>query len=146
MIQVVSITSKIKTAGARLAWARTQAGIHTVSGGAEALKVPPGTYAGHESGNRAFDYEVARLYAAGYGVRWEWLLSGEGDPLGGGRVVPLSAIDQLHQVRDELRTIWLALGNTSDLDDDGTLTPIREALNGSTNRLEDACQSMARAG
>lgn len=56
--------------------------------------------------------------------------------------VPIAALDQLHQVRDELRTIWLALGNTVDLDDDGLLTPIREALNGATNRMDAACQLM----
>ena len=61
------------------------------------------------------------------------------------RKIPIAAIDQLHQVRDELRTIWLALGNTADLDDDGVLTPVREALNGSTNRLEDACKQIEEA-
>lgn len=58
------------------------------------------------------------------------------------RAIPIDAIDQLHQIRDELRTIWLAMGNTVDLDDDGVLTPVREALNGCTNRLEDACKLM----
>jgi len=146
MINVISITSTPKTPGQRLAWARDRTGIKTASGGAEALKVPEGTYLSHENGNRGFTYETARFYANSYGVRWEWLLSGEGDPIGvAGRLVPVSAIDQLHQVRDEQRTIWLAMGNTSDIDDDGTLTPIREALNGSTNRLIDACQLMERA-
>lgn len=41
------------------------------------------------------------------------------------RTIPLDAIDQLHQFSDELTTIWLALGNTADLENDGTLTPRR---------------------
>ncbi|BAV45734.1 hypothetical protein MesoLj113a_41800 [Mesorhizobium sp. 113-1-2] len=58
------------------------------------------------------------------------------------RTIPVDAIDHLHQIGDELRTIWLAMGNTVDLEDDGVLTPVREALNGSTNRLEDVCKLM----
>ncbi|RWI60275.1 MAG: hypothetical protein EOQ93_03160 [Mesorhizobium sp.] len=146
MTKVTRITARMQTAGDRLVWARTLAGIDSAAAAAEALKVPSGIYGGHENGSRGITYEAARTYASAYGVRWEWLLSGEGDPMAVGRVVPVTAIDQLHQVRDELRTIWLAMGNTVDLEDDGLLTPIREALNGSTNRLEAACHLMeARA-
>ncbi|RWN28884.1 hypothetical protein [Mesorhizobium sp.] len=60
--------------------------------------------------------------------------------------IPIDAIDHLHQIIDELRTIWLAMGNTVDLDDDGVLTPVREALNGSTNRLDDVCKQISVAG
>jgi hypothetical protein len=61
------------------------------------------------------------------------------------RVIPLDAIDQLHQIHDELRTIWLAMGNTVDIDDDGYMVPSREALNGTTNRLDDTCKLIEAA-
>lgn len=54
---------------------------------------------------------------------------------------PVDAIDQIDQVIDELVTIWLALGNSTDMADD-LVTTVREALNGTTNRLRDAMGSM----
>lgn len=54
---------------------------------------------------------------------------------------PVDAIDQIDQVIDELVTIWLALGNSTDMADDHVIT-VREALNGTTNRLRDVCRSM----
>jgi len=54
----------------------------------------------------------------------------------------IDAIDLLCQVRDELNVVWLALGNTSDLSDDGLLTQIREHVNGLHNRVSDICQMM----
>lgn len=57
----------------------------------------------------------------------------------------VSAIDQLHQIKDELSTIWLALGNTTDMADD-YLVDVREALNGTTNRLRHVCRVMENGG
>lgn len=53
----------------------------------------------------------------------------------------IDAIDQLNQVRDELSTIWMALGNTTDMTPD-TLLDIREALNWSTNRMCHALDAL----
>lgn len=50
--------------------------------------------------------------------------------------IQIDAIDQLDQIVDEFRTIWLAMGNTTDMADDYLLN-IREAMNGATNRLAD---------
>lgn len=58
---------------------------------------------------------------------------------------PVDAIDQIDQVIDELVTIWLALGNSDDMADDYVIT-VREALNGTTNRLRDAMGSMIDRG
>lgn len=52
------------------------------------------------------------------------------------------SIDRLCQIRDELKTIWLALGNTADLTDDGLLTPVREHVNGLTGRLQNVIKDM----
>lgn len=60
----------------------------------------------------------------------------------GTRVVPLACLDQMHQLKNELQTVWLALGNTQDLEDDGLLVPIREAVNGITNRLSATLRAM----
>lgn len=52
------------------------------------------------------------------------------------------SIDLLCQIRDELKTIWLALGNTVDLADDGLLTPVREHVNGIANRLHSVINDL----
>ena len=57
----------------------------------------------------------------------------------------VNPINQLHQIKDELSTIWLALGNTTDMADD-YLVDVREALNGTTNRLRDVCRAMEKGG
>lgn len=57
------------------------------------------------------------------------------------RNVPFNCVDQIDQLVDELVTLWLALGNTRDMADD-YLVVIREALNGTTNRLRDVCREM----
>ena len=49
------------------------------------------------------------------------------------------------QIENELRTIWLALGNTTDLAED-YLCDVREAVNGVTNRLDEACTAMEKGG
>ncbi|MEP9370488.1 hypothetical protein [Mesorhizobium sp. KR1-2] len=57
----------------------------------------------------------------------------------------IDAIDQIDQVIDELVTIWLALGNSTDMADDYVIT-VREALNGTTNRLRDAMGTLIDKG
>ncbi|PWJ73855.1 hypothetical protein C7441_12539 [Pseudaminobacter salicylatoxidans] len=61
------------------------------------------------------------------------------------RAIPITAIDQLHQIRDELSVIWLALGNTADMAED-YMVDVREALYGTTNRLRDVCRAMETGG
>lgn len=56
---------------------------------------------------------------------------------------PADPIDLLCQIRDELKTIWLAMGNTVDLSDDGLLTPVREHVNGLANRLHNVIEDMS---
>jgi phage repressor protein C with HTH and peptisase S24 domain len=38
------------------------------------------TYLGHENGDRNPSRDKAKQYARAYGVRWEWILDGEGPP------------------------------------------------------------------
>lgn len=57
----------------------------------------------------------------------------------------VDAIDQIDQVIDELVTIWLAMGNLTDMADDYVIT-VREALNGTTNRLRDAMGTLIDKG
>lgn len=52
------------------------------------------------------------------------------------------AIDELHQLCDELTVIWFALGNSNDLPDDGGLLPIREHIHGIGARLRAATSSL----
>ena len=59
--------------------------------------------------------------------------------------ISIACIDQLRQIENELRTIWLALGNTTDLAED-YLRDVREAVNGVTNRLDEACTAMEKRG
>jgi phage repressor protein C with HTH and peptisase S24 domain len=61
----------------RLRAARGAAGFKSATAAAEKLKVPLGTYAGHENGARAFDVAAAKKYALAFGVRAAWLLTGE---------------------------------------------------------------------
>ena len=44
------------------------------------------------------------------------------------RPTPPDAVDRLHQIKDELRVIWLALGNPENAE--GYLTEIGEHVNG----------------
>ncbi|WP_031207793.1 LexA family transcriptional regulator [Mesorhizobium sp. L2C085B000] len=62
----------------RLRSARLYAGYRSATKAAEDLKVPVGTYAGHENGSRDFDTETAKLYASFFNVRLAWLMLGEG--------------------------------------------------------------------
>lgn len=61
----------------RLREARIAAGFKSATAAADRLKVPLGTYAGHENGARAFDVAAAKKYALAFGVSAAWLLTGE---------------------------------------------------------------------
>lgn len=63
----------------RLKEARKKAGFSSASEAANALGVSPGTYLGHENGNRAFDIEAAKKYSRRFKVTLTWLLTGEGE-------------------------------------------------------------------
>jgi len=51
-------------------------------------------------------------------------------------------IDELCQIRDELRVVWLALGNETD---EGYQSEVREHVNGIANRLRDIVNHMSGA-
>lgn len=56
------------------------------------------------------------------------------------RPTPPDAVDRLHQIKDELRVIWLALGNPENAE--GYLTEIGEHVNGLADPLDDICRQM----
>lgn len=65
----------------RLKWAREQHGKYpTPSEAAAAFGWKQSTYLGHENGDRNPSRKAAIRYARAYGVRWEWILEGDGRP------------------------------------------------------------------
>src|SRR5579872_4732010 len=67
--------------GARLRWAREHHGVYKRPVDASrAFGWIESTYHGHENGDRRPSRSAAKRYARAYGVRWEWLLEGEGQP------------------------------------------------------------------
>ncbi len=64
----------------RLRWARSRAGFDTAADAARALRIPYGTYSGHENSGRGIPRDRIVDYAKKFKVRAEWLLSGEGRP------------------------------------------------------------------
>lgn len=68
---------KEQTPADRLREARIKAGFKSATKAADFLKVPGGTYAGHENGSRAFDSETGKQYAQAFKVRVAWLMFGE---------------------------------------------------------------------
>lgn len=66
------------TRASRLRSARLAAGYRSATKAADDMKIPLGTYAGHENGSRDFDQGSAERYAAQFGVRVAWLMLGEG--------------------------------------------------------------------
>jgi len=65
----------------RLIWAREYHGLYTTpTDAANAFGWNRSTYSGHENGDRNPSRAAAKKYAKRYGVRWEWLLEGEGLP------------------------------------------------------------------
>lgn len=68
----------------RLKWARLQK-YATAEDAATALGLKPGTYRQYErapgtSRHAAYDHQDAMLFGRRLGVRWEWLLLGQGTP------------------------------------------------------------------
>lgn len=61
-----------------------------------------------------------------------------------GSTISDNPIDELAQVRDELRVVWLALGN--DADSEGYLSEVREHVNGIANRISDIVQHLSGKG
>lgn len=57
--------------------------------------------------------------------------------------VSTDPVDELCQIRDELRVVWLALGNETDGGDGAYLTEVREHVNGIANRLRDIVEHMS---
>lgn len=64
----------------RLRKARKQAGHASAADAARALKIPYGTYSGHENSGRGIPRDQIVLYAKRFKVRGDWLLTGEGRP------------------------------------------------------------------
>lgn len=76
----------------RLRKARIGAGYRSAAEAARALDVRGSTYAAHENGQNDFDLDVAKRYAKKFGVRWEWILDGDGGELADQEVVPFDEI------------------------------------------------------
>jgi phage repressor protein C with HTH and peptisase S24 domain len=64
----------------RLRWARKRAGYASAADAARALKLPYGTYSGHENSGRGIPRDSIVRYAKKFKVRGDWLLTGEGRP------------------------------------------------------------------
>lgn len=61
-----------------------------------------------------------------------------------GSTISDDPVDELAQIRDELRVVWLALGN--NVDGEGYLTEVREHVNGIANRVSDIVQYLNGEG
>jgi len=71
----------LSTPGKRLQWARKNHGLYqSPTDAARAFGWPVSTYLGHENGDRVPGRPKAKRYAMAYGVRWDWILEGGGDP------------------------------------------------------------------
>lgn len=68
-----------KTPNERLRDLRIKAGYDTAADFARAHGINEYTYRAHEGGGRAIKPDTAQRYARILGVKWTWLLSGEGD-------------------------------------------------------------------
>jgi hypothetical protein len=64
----------------RLIWARRNRGFHTAVEAVEAFGWKQSTYLGYESGDRTPHWTKVKQIARDFGVRWPWLLDGEGVP------------------------------------------------------------------
>lgn len=72
---------KFKEQKDRLVWARQEAGFSSAAEAAVALGVKVSTYNSHENGWRAFNPVASKKYGKKFGVRWQWLYDGEGEPV-----------------------------------------------------------------
>ena len=72
------------TPAARLRHLRESRDIGSAAALARQLGIPEVTYRAHESGVRGFGESQARRYAEALSANWVWLLTGTGEPFGGG--------------------------------------------------------------
>lgn len=63
----------------RLKVARVNAGFESARQAAEAMGIPPSTYAAHENGTRGLGIDEVEAYARRFRVSREWLAFGKGD-------------------------------------------------------------------
>lgn len=71
----------LDTPADRLRWARSKHGQYSnPTDAARAFGWTVSTYLGHENADRNPSRDAAKRYARAYGVRWEWLLEGDGGP------------------------------------------------------------------
>lgn len=82
-------TPEIKARGARLTKARLHAGFKKRADAIKRFRWNPNSYNPHEAGNIGFGYNTAKKYADAYGVRADWLYSGDGPMLPNVQPVPL---------------------------------------------------------
>lgn len=64
----------------RLQWARERRNFASAAEAAQKLRIPYGTYSGHENGLRGIPRKRAVEYARAFRVSLDWLLTGEGSP------------------------------------------------------------------
>jgi transcriptional regulator with XRE-family HTH domain len=69
-------------------WARIQKGFERAKDAAESMGMKPGTYNAYErpptsSKHTKLDHQRAAQFARKFGVRYEWLLEGRGEPMPG---------------------------------------------------------------
>jgi transcriptional regulator with XRE-family HTH domain len=64
----------------RLKWARKSAGYRSAKEAALRVGVGYDTYAQHENGTRGFPAARATIYARAFGVDFNWLMTGRGNP------------------------------------------------------------------
>lgn len=77
-LQGYKLCMDLDTPGARLAWARKQAGYDSPRAAARALRWNENTYKSHDNGVRGYGVEEAQVYGRAFNVSWIWLVSGEG--------------------------------------------------------------------
>ncbi|MER9691967.1 LexA family transcriptional regulator [Mesorhizobium sp. M0179] len=90
------------TRASRLRSARIAAGFKSATKAADKLKVPLGTYAGHENGSRDFDIDTAAMYASAFGVQLVWLMMGEGPRRSSGEEPERIPLDQWDPAEPEI--------------------------------------------
>lgn len=80
--------------GARLRASRKAAGFKTSKEFIKKHKVPASTYSQHESGARTPDDEALRFYSKIFGVNFDWLAEGKGQPFSKSTTIQKSAMDE----------------------------------------------------
>lgn len=101
----------------RLQAARMARGYDSAADAAKALKIPYGTYSGHENGLRGIPRDRVIEYARKYRVSAEWLLTGTGQMEDGGaaEVPVLSWISAGSMMREDVSDEALGTITVTDL-------------------------------